>query len=411
MIVVPRPSHPGCRRPAETLRCVCVAALVVALTACAGAPPADREPPVPSLDDLAVGEWRSVVLRGDARCADGSEYAIQVLPGDRDELLVVFQGGGATWGELQDLPLSLRLTFSRLGVPLYTSRVTNVGTLGLAGPPPGAAVHGATQVVISYCSGDVHWGDAPIGNVDQRGRFVQQRGVDNVLASLAWLEAQDLAPARVGLVGCSAGAYGALLWAPSVQGLYPAAQRSVLLDAGVGVVQAPFLVRGADPPRGLEAWRAERAFERNGVAHLLDGLGLDYYLRLLEAVAEVFDGPIGVASTDRDVVQTLFWYLMGEDFDGFPSDEDELDAFARDTIDDWSTIAVERLDAAAAISGVSTFVSSWTPASQPDVGDGSGHCITTDGALWSSAGEGAAFRGWWDALRSGEVPDPVDVRP
>lgn len=395
--------------PVPSVFTVC---LIMSLAACSGPPSHDDPPVAPSLDDLPSGVWSLVELRDAPGCADGSTYAIQVRPGSRDDVLVVFQGGGATWGRLA-VPLTLRLTLVSLGTQLYLDTVTPVGSGGLAGPPAGGTFDGPTQVVVSYCSGDVHWGDAT--GEDDRGHPIEQRGHPNTVHALRWLEAQGLAPARVGVVGCSAGAYGALLWSPSLQALYPAASRSLLLDAGLGVVQAPFLVRGATPPRGIEAWRIEGAYEANGLGVLLDEpLAEDYLERLVAAVATVFDGPIGVATTDRDVVQTLFWYLMGEDFEGYPSATavEAIAAFAAERIDAWSALAVPRLERLRAIDGVVTFLSDWVPGSlPPSVSDlATGHCVTTDDELWSD-GVGAAFRTWWGALRGdGGAPSSVDLR-
>ena len=380
------------------------------LTACAGPATHDDAPPVPSLDDLPAGAWSLVELSDAPGCADGSAYAIQVRPGSRDDVLIVFQGGGATWGAL-DVPISLRLTLASLGTQLYLSTVTPVGTSGLAGPPTGSPFDGPTQVVVSYCSGDVHWGDA-VGE-DDRGNLIAQRGAPNTLQALQWLEAQGLVPERVGVVGCSAGAYGALLWAPSVRALYPTASRSLLLDAGLGVVQEPFLVRGAAPPRGIEAWRIEGAYTANGLPALLDEpLGEDYVERLVAAVADVFDGPIGIASTDRDAVQTLFWYLMGEDFEGYPTAIEAIAAFALLRVDEWSALALPRLERLDAVEGVVTFVSDWAPGSLPSsiAEIGTGHCLTTEADLWDHP-VGAAFQTWWGALRGDDAaPYSTDLR-
>ncbi len=386
------------------------ALLFVVLAACAGPVTHEDAPVTPALDDLPAGAWSLVELSDAPGCADGSPYAIQVRPGRRDDVLLVFQGGGATWGAL-DVPVSLRLTLTSLGSQLYLRTVTPVGTSGMAGPPEGNALAGPTQVVVSYCSGDVHWGDA-VGE-DDRGRLIAQRGAPNTVQALQWLEAQGLAPERVGVMGCSAGAYGALLWAPSVQALYPAASRSLLLDAGLGVVQAPFLVRGATPPRGIEAWRIEGAYTSNGLRALLDEpLGEDYVERLVAAVAAVFEGPIGIATTDRDAVQTLFWYLMGEDFEGYPTSIEAIAAFAGERIEEWSALALPRLEELDAVDGVFTFVSDWAPASLPPAvaAVGTGHCLTTDADLWDDP-VGEAFQAWWGALRGdGAAPYSTDLR-
>ena len=370
---------------------------VLALAAC-GRPAHDDGITPPALVDLPPGVWTRVPLEAPARCADGSDYALQILPGDTLEVIVVFQGGGATWDGLR-VPLALRWLLSQLGTRLYHPRVTDVPEAGVAQPPAEAAIAGATQVVVSYCSGDVHWGDA--AGRDDLGHAIEHRGAANVRAALAWLADQALAPERLTVVGCSAGAYGALAWAPSLQALFPSGQRSLVLEAGLGVVQAPFLAG----PGGLPGWQVEGAYAENGLASLLPiGDDLDYVVRLVEAVAKRFDGPIGVASTDRDAVQALFWYLMGEDGSRYPDDPAaEIDA--------WSLLALERLAALAAIEGVSSFLSAWVPDAIPSQleGHATGHCLLASDDLWVSA-EGAAFRAWWEALRSGTVPAPVDLR-
>ena len=386
------------RRAAVRTGAIALALLTLLALAACGRPPSDEGRTPPALTDLPPGVWTRVPLSAPARCADGSGYALQVLPGATRELIVVFQGGGATWGELA-VPWTLRLLLSQLGTGLYLRHVTDVPEAGLAQPPADAAIAGATQVVVSYCSGDVHWGDAP--GVDDLGSAIEQRGADNVRAALAWLAEQALAPEQLTLVGCSAGAYGALAWAPRLQALFPTGRRSLLLEAGLGVVQAPFLAG----PDGLPGWQVEGAYADNGLSALLPiGDDLDYLEQLVTAVAERFDGPIGVASTDRDVVQTLFWYLMGDDPSRLP---DDLAA----EIDAWSLLALERLSALAAIEGVSTFVSAWVPDPVPYqlAGRATGHCLLTSDDVWDSE-EGAAFGAWWGRLRGGAVPAPVDLR-
>jgi hypothetical protein len=341
----------------------------------------------PRLDTLPVGVWTRLPFGGDTGCADGSRYAAQVRRGDGDTLVLAFQGGGATWGPIPDASPLLG------SIALYTRRVTDVARTGLAAPPPDDPLANATQVVVSYCTGDVHWGDAD--GIDTRGADVAHRGAENVRAVLAWLDDQALAPEELAIVGCSAGAYGALLWAPTVQELYPAARRSLLLDAGLGVIQAPFVER----PVGLASWNVAGAFTQNGVAELLDTLDVDYYERLVAEVVRVFEGPIGIASTDRDLIQAVFWHLMGEDPSGFPD------------VGAWSEEALVRVDALVASGRVGTFLSDWVPSMAPSPGFGAstGHCLSDDDDLWSE-GVGEAFRAWWGALRDGDVPPAVDAR-
>ncbi len=361
-----------------------VLACAMLLAGCAGT---IVDPGAPSLAELPLGVWSEVPLGGDARCADGSAYAVQVRRGDPDALIVSFQGGGATWGRVDGVsPELLRLVGG-----LYVPRVTTVAASGLASPPADDALAGPTQVLVSYCSGDVHWGDAD--GVAGTGEAITQRGAANVRAALGWLGDQDLTPSELTIVGCSAGAYGALLWTPSLQARYPHASRSLLLDAGLGVVQAPFVTGEV----GLASWRIDGAFAENGVAELLEAIDVGYFERLVAAVAGDFDGPIGIASTDRDLVQAVFWYLTGEEGSGFRIDPD---------LTTWSDAAMERIAALGRTPGVSTFVSDWRPSWAP-IGT-TGHCFTEHNDVWRAAGE--PFRAWWAALRAGSVPASIDLR-
>ena len=379
--------RPWGRGSVAVARWVALSALALLLAACGLL----EVPEGADLATLPVGQWVRLPLGGETVCADGSRYAAQVRRGTDDaELVVSFQGGGATWGEIEGADGWLQQEFLS---ELYYERVRSVSNAGLTAPPGDDPLAAATQVVVSYCSGDVHWGDK--FGVDAKGRAIEHRGVVNVEAVLDWLEAQGLAPERLTLAGCSAGGYGALLWAPSLVRLYPDAAPSLLIDAALGVVQRPFLT-GAT---GLASWRVDRAFQANGREDLLDDLKEDYFEWLVAAVAEEFGGPIGVATTDRDGIQAAFHFLMGE--------SPVVTSFRTADVDAWSTLALERIGRLNDIEGVSTFVSDWGPALLPF--GATGHCVTEHRDLWR-AGMGEAFRAWWGEVRAGTVPARVDLR-
>ncbi|CAN5773438.1 hypothetical protein BH23DEI1_BH23DEI1_16070 [soil metagenome] len=382
-----RPGRDGDARRAPVLAAVATCLLV--LVACVAPEREVAIVPQP-LVTLPSGAWSLVPLGGAARCADGSAYAAQVRPGDLDHLVVFFQGGGATWGEI---PGATALVTPLLG-SLYVDRVTPVADAGLTRAAPSGDVGAATQVVVSYCSGDVHWGDA-VG-VDGAGEPILHSGAANVRAVLDWLDAQSLTPERLDVVGCSAGAYGALMWSTNLRDLYPTAARSLLLDAGLGVVQAPFV----EGTVGLASWNAGGAYRDNGFDDLVDDPDIDYFERLVAAAALGFGGPIGVASTDRDLVQAAFWYLTDDDRDTFAG-----------AIDLWSEAAVARLARLDALAGVSTYLSDWVRSSAPIARPAiaTGHCFVGDDDLWDPD-VGAPFRDWWAALRAGAAPPGVDVR-
>ena len=379
--------RPQGRWRAAVVRWAALSAMALLLAACG-------MPAVPEGADLAtlpIGQWVQLPLGGETVCADGSRYAAQVRRGTDDtELVVSFQGGGATWGEIEDANWLLRQLYAEL----YYERVRTVSNAGLSAPPDDDPLAAATQVVVSYCSGDVHWGDA--FGVDAKGRPIEHRGVVNVEAVLDWLDAQGLAPERLTLAGCSAGGYGALLWAPSLVRLYPDAAPSLLIDAALGVVQRPFVTGDV----GLISWRVDRAFRTNGQQDLFDDINEDYFEWLVAAVAAEFGGPIGVATTHRDGIQAAFHFLMGE--------SPVVTSFRTTDVDAWSAAAQDRIGRLNDIEGVSTFVSDWERGSIPLV-DSTGHCVTEHRDMWRG-GMGEAFRGWWGEVRAGTVPAPVDLR-
>ena len=49
-----------------------------------------------NLDGLEPG-WNVIEPAGDTVCSDFSPYRFFVRPGDKDKLMVFFQGGGACW--------------------------------------------------------------------------------------------------------------------------------------------------------------------------------------------------------------------------------------------------------------------------------------------------------------------------
>ena len=379
--------RPAARFGGRAVRWVALAAVGLLLAACG-------TPAVPEGADLAtlpVGQWVRLPVGGETVCADGSRYAAQVRRGTDDtELVVSFQGGGATWGEIEGADGWLQKEFLS---ELYYERVRTVSGAGLSGPPDDDPLTAATQVVVSYCSGDVHWGDA--FGVDAKGRPIEHRGVVNVEAVLGWLDEQGLAPERLTLAGCSAGGYGALLWAPSLVRLYPDAAPSLLIDAALGVAQRPFVTGSV----GLASWRVDRGFQANGREDLLADINEDYFELLLAALAAEFGGPIGVATTDRDGIQAAFHYLMGE--------SPVVTAFRTADVDAWSAAAQDRIGRLNDIEGVSTFVSDWGPALLPFAA--TGHCVTEHRDMWRD-GMGDAFRAWWGEIRAGTAPASVDLR-
>ncbi|MGC8875592.1 pectin acetylesterase-family hydrolase [Thermus sp.] len=235
--------------------------------------------------------WKAVEVPGGV-CADGSPYRFYVSPGDPKKVVLDFQGGGACWDPATCNPQS----------PTYRKRVEVQELLlaqGIYNRMTAAnPFFGWTHVFVPYCTGDLHVGRA---TVDYGGFKVHHQGAQNAEAALEYAFRNYPNPERVFVTGCSAGAYGAVLWADKVLATYKTAQIAVCGDAGVGVVTGDFpgfaawkprlpeLPGLSSPPRMWEVYRAlARAYPRAVLAQyttLLDGTQIYFYALMKKEAA------------------------------------------------------------------------------------------------------------------------------
>jgi len=92
-------------------------------------------------------------------------------------------------------------------------------------------------VFVSYCSCDVHFGDA----AQDYPPHVEHRGYENARVVEKWAREHFVNPDEVFVTGSSAGAYGAWFNAPLHERVWPASKFEVLADAGNGVITQSFL--------------------------------------------------------------------------------------------------------------------------------------------------------------------------
>ncbi|KNC77445.1 hypothetical protein SARC_10097 [Sphaeroforma arctica JP610] len=184
---------------------------------------------------------------------DGIEapYGFTVQPGtiNRQKVLYYFQGGGACWESvLQDLPV----VGSLLG-----TQALNVFLCSIEANPHNGGVfsdhntnelnpyYGWTIIQISYCTGDVHGGDAhdddvKVAIMDLNTHFFRS-GYNNTMSTNAWIdeniESTALAPEKFGLGGCSAGALGTQIWEPYLTKKYglSSANSHIFVESYLGI--------------------------------------------------------------------------------------------------------------------------------------------------------------------------------
>jgi hypothetical protein len=205
---------------AVLLACLCaIAWLPVAVHAQALASP-------PGWEEVPLGPW--------AVCSDGSPFKFYVKSGTPRRLVIFLQGGGACWDAA-----TCTAGIHRPRVDLEELRAgQGMYALDNFDNP----FRGWTFVWIPYCSADIHWGDAV--RIYAPGLVVHHRGATNVRAALLWTYGRVPNPEVVAVTGRSAGAYGALLWAPHVMRRYPRARVVQVGDVGAGVVTEGFARTG-----------------------------------------------------------------------------------------------------------------------------------------------------------------------
>ncbi|TAL39801.1 MAG: hypothetical protein EPN93_00725 [Spirochaetes bacterium] len=185
-----------------------------------------------------------------------SDFRFFYKEGSVDKLLVFFQGGGACWHGSNCLDTS---TYSE-ELQLYDNQsildiISNGGALTY-GPGYGGIFDFTddrnpfrdwNMVYIPYCTGDLHWGanDASYTTAGSGTQTIHHRGSVNFHLVLQWMiDTFATDPDTVFVTGISAGAYGAIMNFPFIQGAFPSSHFFVLGDAGNGIVNNNFQTVG-----------------------------------------------------------------------------------------------------------------------------------------------------------------------
>ena len=191
-----------------------------------------------------------------------TEFSFFYREGNAKNLVIAFDGGGACW----DAQTCLGSVVSGNAVydPIVdetTDSLDELGGLGDRNHPENPAAD-ALQVLIPYCTGDLHTGSRDtVYTLPGRGAFtIHHRGFDNVAAVLAWIE--DYYTYRVGewpenvfITGASAGGYGAFFAYPAIDELLPSRTRKrVVSDSAIGIIHQDFYDRALTPEGVWGIW-------------------------------------------------------------------------------------------------------------------------------------------------------------
>lgn len=232
-----------------TLRLALVASALV-LAACSSS----DGPSLPRASELPLDAWTEIQPGGATTCARGTPYSFWVRPGTTNRVIVDFIGGGACWNHFT----------CSIADALFTDDVAQLRAAIDAGTFRGLYDHANEEnpfrdywhVVVPYCTGDIHWGDAT-ATYTAEGEddvTIHHRGAVNARAVLGWVYESFPDPEQVFVTGCSAGSYGSVLWSADVMRHYPDTRVIQFGDSGAGIITESFF-RDSFP-----SWHALEAF-------------------------------------------------------------------------------------------------------------------------------------------------------
>lgn len=275
--------------------------------ACQGTEASDTELDTDPLASLESG-WNEIPGGEGTTCARGDEFSFFVRPGDPEKVVVDFMGGGACWSEE---------SCSYAGA-IFADDMDWMRALLEADDYDGIydAVNEAdnpiadwTHVIVPYCTGDIHWGDASVTYGEGDDAFtIEHKGQVNTRDVLAWMQDNVPAPAEVFVTGCSAGAYGAIGWTPHIAEQYPSARITQLGDSGAGIIVDDWFLQT------FPVWQSESA-----MPYWIDDLDpaqVDYSQMALPDLyagigAYYPDMQLGQFNTLADATQVFYYEAMG----------------------------------------------------------------------------------------------------
>jgi hypothetical protein len=322
----------------------------------------------------ASAQWVTIEPGGETMCADGSPYRFFVHPGDPARLVVEFEGGGGCWSA------------ETCAMEIYTRRVATdpelARRLGLMvglydRDNPENPVREWTHVYVPYCTGDLHWGNADRAYDGVAAPYtIRHRGARNAAAALAWTFENVPAPGQVAVVGCSAGGYGSILWAPVVMANYSGARAAHLSDSAAGVVPPGFFATV------LAAWDVSAAWPKD-----IPSLALETLDPARVTMADLYGGiaghyPLSTFSqynADADATQVFFYGLTR----GGTAEAGDWSAQMRASV--------------AAIEAVNPNFTSYTA-------PGAQHCILNTPNLYTTTVGGVRMVDWVSRLLAGRPP-------
>jgi len=187
--------------------------------------------PRPSRGQGTAKGWQRLPGGDGTSCSDGSAYSFFVHPGDRRNLLIYFQGGGACWSGPTCDP---RTKLYRPNLKEFDP-ATEQGIFDFANAEN--PFRDYFVVYVPYCTGDVHLGNRTAKYLSEKPEF-HHNGFNNAMSGLRWTFANVASPQAIFVAGSSAGAIASPFYAGRIADHYKDA-RLVQLGDSAGGLGAP----------------------------------------------------------------------------------------------------------------------------------------------------------------------------
>ncbi|WP_437835503.1 pectin acetylesterase-family hydrolase [Sorangium sp. So ce1153] len=345
-----------------------------AFLGCGGPSARDESPsnaPHAGIESLPPG-WNTIEPGGETTCSRGDPFKYFVRPGTVNRLVVEFRGGGACWSQAT---CSIAGSLFQETVTEDAAVVNQQGATGIYDHEnPDNPFREWHHVYIPYCTGDIHWGDntATYGEGDQ-AVTIQHKGAVNVRAALGWIYENVPAPEKIFVTGCSAGAYGSIMWSAHLREHYQDASVVQFADSGAGIITDSFF------EDSFPAWKPQGAYPTWITG--LDPTELARLSVLYEAIGGYYpDMRLSQYNTVYDDDQSFFFKAMGGG-----------------DVQAWSdAMRASVADIEASTENFSSFLA-----------PGSAHCILWRPEFYTVESGGTRLVRWLDSLVNGEAPPSV----
>ncbi len=344
-----------------------------------------KEAKLPKLEPDA---WTQFYPGGDTLCSDGTKYSYYATPGKLNKVVIDFQGGGACW---DDYSCSKGITGTYAKNVLWMSPETfESGDINFDGIRDVGGIYDRKDlrnpvkdwyhVYIPYCTADVHWGNADhvykeISGVNAgKDNLIHHRGAVNAGAVLNWVYDNFDSPEDIFITGCSAGAYGSMMWTPHIAKHYPNAKIHLMADCGAGVVNEAFLADGFDKWNVLGgAWPSFIPAldpSQNAFSFTTTFIN-DLYIAISKAFPSA---KLSQFNTMGDGNQIFYYALMRKDFQDTNNDGLSEVIPTAETMIDWLERMPKSMQTIEASSpNFRSYLSMYDD--NKDLTDGTGHCI------------------------------------